>query len=93
MQYVLSRFDQWNSYSGSSGAVASMDQTEKPYLPSPTPASACTYWLEDIEHQGLVSFHANATDYKVFRNVKDFGAKGMKGSLQLSVSMFGAESA
>ncbi|KAI1078144.1 pectate lyase superfamily protein-domain-containing protein [Whalleya microplaca] len=32
------------------------------------------FWLEDIEHQGVAPFAASG--YTVFRNVKDFGAKG-----------------
>ncbi|KAI1437042.1 glycoside hydrolase family 55 protein [Xylaria sp. CBS 124048] len=32
------------------------------------------YWLEDIEHQGLAPFAG--AGYDVFRNVKDYGAKG-----------------
>lgn len=34
------------------------------------------YWLETITHQGLSPFHPNPSSYQVFRNVKDFGAKG-----------------
>lgn len=34
------------------------------------------YWLEQIKHQGVSSFNTNSS-YQVFRNVKDFGAKGM----------------
>lgn len=37
-----------------------------------TPAS---YWLADIKHQGIAAFNPDPT-YKVFRNVKDFGATG-----------------
>lgn len=33
------------------------------------------YWMEDIAHQGRASFNPD-TSYQVFRNVKDFGAKG-----------------
>lgn len=33
------------------------------------------YWVEGVKHQGLVAF-GNSSDYQVFRNVKDFGAKG-----------------
>lgn len=33
------------------------------------------YWLENIKHQGTSAFNPNKS-YKVFRNVKDFGAKG-----------------
>ena len=82
VQYVLSRFDQWQSCPGSTDTAASTERTGKSYQSSPTPASACSYWLEDIEHQGLAPFHAEPTDYRVFRNVKDFGAKGMKGEEQ-----------
>ena len=37
------------------------------------------YWLETIKHQGTSPFNPNSTlerPYQVFRNVKDFGAKG-----------------
>jgi len=33
------------------------------------------YWLETIKHQGTSAFNPDKS-YKVFRNVKDFGAKG-----------------
>lgn len=33
-----------------------------------------TYWLENIAHQGKSAF--GPSGYKVFRNVKDYGAKG-----------------
>jgi glucan 1,3-beta-glucosidase len=39
-------------------------------------ASGCYYWLETIKHQGVSPFNANPGGYQVFRNVKDFGAKG-----------------
>lgn len=35
-----------------------------------------SYWLKDISHQGLAAFNSNPPGYKVFRNVKDFGARG-----------------
>lgn len=31
---------------------------------------------EDLEAQGIAAFNANPADYKVFRNVMDYGAKG-----------------
>jgi glucan 1,3-beta-glucosidase len=34
------------------------------------------YWLADIAHQGIAAFNPNPSSYKVFRNVKDYGAKG-----------------
>lgn len=39
-------------------------------------AASSNYWVANIKRQGLVAF-GNGTDYKVFRNVQDFGAKGM----------------
>ncbi|KAJ6145632.1 hypothetical protein N7470_009527 [Penicillium chermesinum] len=33
------------------------------------------YWVANIKRQGVAAFNKNA-DYQVFRNVKDFGAKG-----------------
>ena len=37
--------------------------------------SGAPFWLEHIKHQGTAAFNKNST-YQVFRNVKDFGAKG-----------------
>ncbi|EKM55463.1 glycoside hydrolase family 55 protein [Phanerochaete carnosa HHB-10118-sp] len=34
------------------------------------------FWLENIKHQGTAPFNSDASTYQVFRNVKDFGAKG-----------------
>jgi hypothetical protein len=31
--------------------------------------------MEEIQHQGIAAFNPN-TSYQVFRNVKDYGAKG-----------------
>ena len=35
-----------------------------------------TWWLEQIQHQGKAAFNPNPAGYKVFRNVKDYGARG-----------------
>jgi glucan 1,3-beta-glucosidase len=35
---------------------------------------APSYWYENIAHQGISAF--GPSGYQVFRNVKDFGAKG-----------------
>ena len=32
------------------------------------------YWLGNVQHQGIAAY--NSPSYKVFRNVKDYGAKG-----------------
>jgi glucan 1,3-beta-glucosidase len=39
-------------------------------------AADTAYWLADIAHQGKAAFNSNPTGYTVFRNVKDYGAKG-----------------
>lgn len=39
-------------------------------------APASSYWLSQIQRQGTVAFGSNAAGYKVFRNVKDYGAIG-----------------
>ena len=36
---------------------------------------AAAYWYESIAHQGRAAFNSDST-YKVYRNVKDYGAKG-----------------
>ncbi|KAI9775833.1 MAG: hypothetical protein M1835_005679 [Candelina submexicana] len=41
-----------------------------------TLVSTSNYWLANIQRQGVSAFNPNANDYKVFRNVKDYGATG-----------------
>ncbi|KAK3722123.1 hypothetical protein LTR37_002556 [Vermiconidia calcicola] len=43
---------------------------------APVTQESCDYWLEDIRHQGIAAFNPNASNYQVFRNVKNFGARG-----------------
>ena len=75
-QYMLSRFADWHTYHGPTGTATRATRTGRPHRPPPTPTSTCAYWLEDINHQGLSPFHPDPANYRVFRNVKDFGAKG-----------------
>ena len=49
-------------------------------------AASSNYWVANIKRQGLVAF-GNGTDYKVFRNVQDFGAKGMSISTRRDASI------
>ena len=44
-------------------------------LQQAAPAAVAPYWYEQIAHQGISAFNSNKA-YKVYRNVKDFGAKG-----------------
>ncbi|KIM87551.1 glycoside hydrolase family 55 protein [Piloderma croceum F 1598] len=41
-----------------------------------TSAPSDPFWMESIKHQGTSPFNPRPSSYKVFRNVKDFGAKG-----------------
>ncbi|KII88660.1 glycoside hydrolase family 55 protein [Plicaturopsis crispa FD-325 SS-3] len=41
-----------------------------------TAAAGDPFWLETIQHQGTSAYNSDPTGYQVFRNVKDFGAKG-----------------
>lgn len=43
---------------------------------NPPQAGASGYWLENIERKGQAPFNPNKASYKVFRNVKELGAKG-----------------
>ncbi|KAK2762859.1 hypothetical protein FQN54_001034 [Arachnomyces sp. PD_36] len=58
--------------------VAYGGPTNEPPAELPTTAGNImangSYWLENIKHQGVAPFAGD--DYQVFRNVKDFGAKG-----------------
>jgi glucan 1,3-beta-glucosidase len=60
-----------------SGVPFPIDGNSTSGMPSPTGTPNCApYWLENIKHQGLASFNPNVSSYEVFRNVKDYGAKG-----------------
>lgn len=39
-------------------------------------APPASYWMADIKRQGTVAYGNNTSNYTIFRNVKDFGAKG-----------------
>jgi len=41
-----------------------------------TAAPNLPYWLERITHRGTSAYNLSPSSYKVFRNVKDYGAKG-----------------
>lgn len=61
-----------HSFTGPYGANGSYG-TNDSYIPPQD--GSCSYWLEDIAHQGVAPFQ-NDPSYKIFRNVKDYGAVG-----------------
>lgn len=52
-----------------------------------TPADP-SYWLADITHDGYAAFNPNASTYQVFRNVKDYGAKGNTSGINRYMYMY-----
>ncbi|PMD39334.1 glycoside hydrolase family 55 protein [Hyaloscypha variabilis F] len=68
------------TYVGPTGSASSALKTSStskaaPKVAAATP-SATPYWLESIAHQGISAFNSAPASYQVFRNVKNFGAKG-----------------
>lgn len=45
-------------------------------LGSGTNPAGQPYWLQTIAHRGNAAFNPNPNSYQIFRNVKDFGARG-----------------
>ena len=56
--------------------VSSLGSSCSKPLGAGTSAVGDPFWMETIKHQGTAAFKPNSSSYKVFRNVKDFGAKG-----------------
>ncbi|KAJ7684640.1 exo-beta-1,3-glucanase [Mycena polygramma] len=56
--------------------VASLGSSCTTALGAGTAAAGDPFWMESIKHQGIAAFNADPSSYQVFRNVKDFGAKG-----------------
>jgi len=73
---VISEFSPAVVYRGPTGNSSLWRTTRTSSTPTPTPTPPAPYWLEDIKHQGIAAFNPNSSSYQVFRNVKDFGAKG-----------------
>jgi glucan 1,3-beta-glucosidase len=62
--------------SGSSTTVPGLGTPCSHPLGPGTAAPDDPFWLETIKHQGTAAYNSNPSGYQVFRNVKDFGAKG-----------------
>ncbi|KAM3423057.1 hypothetical protein BST61_g524 [Cercospora zeina] len=63
-----------------SGLLACSPAAQAAAAPAPqadsAAAAASSYWLATISREGGTVWGGNDTSYKIFRNVKDFGAKG-----------------
>jgi glucan 1,3-beta-glucosidase len=78
VESMMSEFHEWKTYPGPSPTW----WHQHPHPPYPThpipppPTDKCDYWLADVKHQGIAAFNPSPDTYTVFRNVKDYGAKG-----------------
>ncbi|KAG8986154.1 hypothetical protein FRB94_003711 [Tulasnella sp. JGI-2019a] len=43
---------------------------------TPQAVGGAPYWEQTITRRGISAYNANPSTYQVYRNVKDFGAKG-----------------
>lgn len=78
---ALSPFEQYTSTEAlpeivTSAAKIQTSVTKIQAAVSGAAAADTAYWLADIAHQGVAAFNPNPSGYGVFRNVKDYGAKG-----------------
>lgn len=73
---MQSVYSPWTGYHGPTGYPTAPypRPTSTSTASAPGATNTCAYWLENIKHQGIAAF--NSPSYQVFRNVKDFGAKG-----------------
>ena len=51
----------------------------------PSGYGSSAFWLSQIPHRGAPAFNPNPSGYKVFRNVRDYGAKGASSLPQIYV--------
>ena len=72
---MVSEFQKYVNFKG-----PDHDVDYKPEKEKPDPAAVTTFWMEQIKHQGKAPFNPQAGSYQVFRNVRDFGAKGKNSS-------------
>lgn len=56
--------------------VSALGSTCSAPLGSGSAAASDPFWLQNIAHLGTSPLNANPSSYTVFRNVKDYGAKG-----------------
>ncbi|KAJ5296103.1 hypothetical protein PENANT_c021G04247 [Penicillium antarcticum] len=78
---AMQPFEQYTSFDApteiaSAAAAVETDVDVAQEVLTETAAADTAYWLADIAHQGKAAFNVNPSTYTVFRNVKDYGAKG-----------------
>ncbi|KAF7359302.1 Exo-beta-1,3-glucanase [Mycena sanguinolenta] len=61
---------------GSVAQAVALGTSCKAPLGAGSAAPGDPFWMQNIKHQGIAAFNPDPKTYQVFRNVKDFGAKG-----------------
>ncbi|KAH7034731.1 glycoside hydrolase family 55 protein [Microdochium trichocladiopsis] len=76
----LSLFADYVDLNGTAGHALSAGQGsvffESADVHAKRQSSSTPYWYESIKKQGISAFNTSPSTYKVFRNVKDYGARG-----------------
>ncbi len=72
---VAAMTDKYKAYVTYAGPAIPVPTSPTVKVNAPAPTGPCAYWMENIRHQGVAAFNGNSS-YVVFRNVKDYGAKG-----------------
>ena len=75
VESALKSLSQYAAYDGPTESAAATLSIETSTVHAAAEDDA-SYWLADIAHQGTAAFNSNPSAYKVFRNVKDYGAAG-----------------
>ena len=60
----------------SAAAPVAQAAAPPPQYSNGTTGTSTSYWLANIKHQGVAPFNPKKEAYKIFRNVKELGAKG-----------------
>jgi len=76
---ALEPLAEYTDYHGPTGvASAALSKSTEAFVANIAVEIAdASYWLADIAHQGKAAFNPNPSSYTVFRNVKNYGAKGI----------------
>jgi glucan 1,3-beta-glucosidase len=74
VQHVLEENSDYVHYQAPPGTSNKTSKSEAAQNVKAAAASGQAYWYEQIDHQGISAF--GPSGYKVYRNVKDYGAKG-----------------
>jgi glucan 1,3-beta-glucosidase len=70
---IVNKLDTYVHYHGNHSDVPTIPPDSN--FAQVIPRGTTPYWYEEINHQGISAF--GPSGYKVYRNVKDYGAKGM----------------